>query len=293
VFELSKILLPVDFSGRSIGAAQYAKALACRFHAELHIVHVIDLRVFGVYGMGNDKEAVLTFGPGCLEAAEHEMNGFLVDQLANLRVKRELLYGDPAHEIVKYADAEKVDLIVMATHGQGVFRRFLLGSVTAKVLHDSDRPVWTGAHMETTPTIESVSFGRILCALDLSKQDYRSLIWAWEFGREVGGIVKVVHALPSLYAADSPYFGEQIKRQMARQAEDEIQKVQHTVGSKAEVEIIAEQTPIAVGIAATNWKADIVVIGRGAASGVLGRLRSNSYGIIRQSPCPVVRFLRF
>ena len=41
--QLSKILLPVDFSERSAGAAHYAKALACRFHSELTIAHVFEL----------------------------------------------------------------------------------------------------------------------------------------------------------------------------------------------------------------------------------------------------------
>ncbi|MGA8595805.1 MAG: universal stress protein [Bryobacteraceae bacterium] len=46
--------------------------------------------------------------------------------------------GDPAAAIVKCAQAEQVDLIMMPTHGYGPYRKFLLGSVTAKVLHDSD-----------------------------------------------------------------------------------------------------------------------------------------------------------
>ena len=51
------------------------------------------------------------------------MGGFLEDELRNLNVKRVLLYGDPAREIVKYAASEKVDLIVLPTHGYGPFRR--------------------------------------------------------------------------------------------------------------------------------------------------------------------------
>ena len=41
--QLSKILLPVDFSERSAEAAHYAKALACRFHSEITIAHVFEL----------------------------------------------------------------------------------------------------------------------------------------------------------------------------------------------------------------------------------------------------------
>ena len=112
------------------------------------------------------------------------------DELRNLNVKRVLLYGDPAHEIVKYADSEKADLIVLPTHGYGPFRRFLLGSVTAKVLHDAQCPVWTGVHTEETARLDSVSFGRILCALDPWNSDDNALSWAWQFGCEIGAQVQ-------------------------------------------------------------------------------------------------------
>jgi nucleotide-binding universal stress UspA family protein len=76
--------------------------------------------------------------------------------------------------------------------------------------------------------------------------------------------------------------------QMTKHAEDEIRKAQDSVGSQAEVEIVLGETPKAVCGVAKDWNADLVVIGRGAGTGILGRLRSRSYAIIRESPCPVV-----
>jgi hypothetical protein len=58
--------------------------------------------------------------------------------------------GDPASIITEYAARNRVDLIMMPTHGYGTFRSLLLGSVTAKVLHDAECPVWTGVHTADT-----------------------------------------------------------------------------------------------------------------------------------------------
>jgi nucleotide-binding universal stress UspA family protein len=288
MIELRSILLPVDFSERSIGAAQYAKALAFRFRSEVHVVHVIDMRVCGLYGLGNDYAAAREFAPGYLKGAEREIQRFLADMQRDLKIKRVLLYGDPAHEIVHYAGSEKSDLIVLPTHGHGPFRRFLLGSVTAKVLHDADCPIWTGVHMEHAAEIESAGFRRILCALNPRDTNHGALAWAWNFGRDAGGKVKIVHALPPIYAADSPHFGKEMKEIALRAAEAEIREAQKSVGSDAEVEIVAGETHTAACAVATDWNADLMVIGRGVAADFLGRLRSRSYTIIRESPCPVV-----
>jgi nucleotide-binding universal stress UspA family protein len=88
MFAISKILFPVDFSERSIAAGRYAKALACVFHSELHLLNVVDLRVYGMYGMGNDEDAATRFGIGCKKEAQENMGGFLEDELRNLNVKR-------------------------------------------------------------------------------------------------------------------------------------------------------------------------------------------------------------
>ena len=221
MFTLPSILLPIDFSERCVAASQYAVALARRFQSELHLLNVIDLRVYGMYGMGNDDAALERFGPGSRKAAEAEMGSFVPDELKNLTVKRVLLCGDPAHEIAKYAAANRISLIVMPTHGYGRFRRFLLGSVTTKVLHEVECPVWTGVHLESHPEPSDMQFRRILVALEPWKAG-QALEWAWQFGREVGAQVKIVHALPPVYGPGSSYFAAEMKTHVKGAAEQAI-----------------------------------------------------------------------
>ena len=69
---------------------------------------------------------------------------------------RETCEGEAASRIVAFAKSHDIDLIMMPTHGLGPFRRFLIGSITAKVLHDAHCPVWTGVHMEAAPPREAI-----------------------------------------------------------------------------------------------------------------------------------------
>jgi hypothetical protein len=84
---------------------------------------------------------------------------------------------------------------MMPTHGYGCFRRLLLGSVTAKVLHDVDCPVWTGVHREQMLSITGRSWKRFLCAIDEDPRDIPLLKWAAQFASEQGADLKVVHAV--------------------------------------------------------------------------------------------------
>jgi len=283
-----RIVLPMDFSERSIDAAMYAKALAGHLQCEIQAIHVIDLRAYGMYGLVSEDLGPVEPATDFSLGAQGQMDKFLARVLQGVTVKQVLLYGDPAREIVKYAHSEKADLIMMPTHGRGPFRRFLLGSVTAKVLHDADCPVWTGVHMEAAPRSEPVTFSRILCALDPWVDAHDALAWGWKFGGEIGGQVRIVHAMPAIYSPDSADASAEIKKRMRDRAEAEIRKVQQSADSNAEVQIVTGDASEAVCAAARDWQADLMVIGRGAASEVLGRLRSRSYSIIRESPCPVV-----
>jgi nucleotide-binding universal stress UspA family protein len=65
-------------------------------------------------------------------------------------------------------------------------------------------------------------------------------------------------------------------------------RLQQRFGTQAELAIEAGDPPHVVCEMAKKRQANLLVIGRGSAAGVFGRLRTNAYGIIRQSPCPVV-----
>jgi nucleotide-binding universal stress UspA family protein len=123
----------VDFSVRSEGAAHYAKAMACHFHSKLIIAHVFELRKLVLRA----PEAVVPpeWYDDRRKDSQRAVEKFHADEFRNMPVRRLLIEGDPAGAIVDLAHREQMSLIVMPTHGYGGFRRFLLGSVTAKVLH--------------------------------------------------------------------------------------------------------------------------------------------------------------
>src|SRR5262249_15656123 len=147
-----------------------AKVLACHYLSELTVLHVEEPQAtdFGGWEGTGVMAAQLV-----QKRREHELNrleSFMADGLNELRPKKVVLQGDPAKTIVSYAPSEHIDLIVMPTHGYGPFRRSILGSVTAKVLHDADCPVFTGAHMEQATPIVARTFQNILCGIDLGPQ---------------------------------------------------------------------------------------------------------------------------
>ncbi|HUO28295.1 MAG TPA: universal stress protein [Bryobacteraceae bacterium] len=283
---LDKILLPVDFSERSLGAARYARTMADHFHSELTLLHVLTPPhyEFGALEIGGSMLTELYSNRGA--QVEKELETFLAGELQGIQPKRVVLEGDPARQIVEYAQAEKMGLIVMPTHGYGPFRQFILGSITAKVLHDADCPVWTGVHLEEAPPAEPVPFRNIVCAIDLGPQSCKALEWAAGMQREFGAHLTVVHvmACPSAgTAADAEWH-----REMEMTAREDLARLQQTFKTEADLVIEPGDPAKVVCEFAAKQNAELLVIGRGSAAGVFGRLRTNAYAIIRQSPCPVV-----
>jgi nucleotide-binding universal stress UspA family protein len=286
---LSRILVPVVFSARCQDATRYAAALACRFHCELDLLHVF-VQPWAAFSAA---EGYATPPPFDLESTlaqvQEELDGFLSDELRGLTVRRELGEGDPARAIAQFACKEQCDLIVMPTHGYGPFRRFLLGSVTAKVLHDVHCPVLTGPHMEHPPAMEAPSFGKILCAVDLRTESREAIAWASRLAAEFGSELALVHAVAdSGNRLEGVTFEPAWRADLMARARAQVTALRDEMGVQAEVLIEAGDVAAAVRAAAQSASADLLVVGRGHSHGVLGRLRTHTYGIVRESPCPVV-----
>jgi nucleotide-binding universal stress UspA family protein len=287
MLNLDKILLPIDLQGASKSVVHQAAVLARRFQSEIVMLHVVTPLSYAA-GMleGNYVPANLNdLFKELLRAAQKNLDEFLGPELAGLTVKRVLIEGDPATTIVRTARDEKAGLIVMPTHGYGGFRRFLLGSVTAKVLHDSECPVWTGAHLEEEPKRE-FAVRNIVCAIDLSAHSQKTAQWAAQLAGQFGARLTITHITPDtdIYGPDGFDFGPAWKEKLIGSATQQIAKLQQEIGTKAEVVIESGDVPKLLNQVARQTNGDVLVIGRPSH----GRLRATGYGIIRESPIPVL-----
>jgi nucleotide-binding universal stress UspA family protein len=288
--KLSRILVPVEFSPRCRGAVQYAEALSCHFHCEIVLLHVVipplaNFSSFEAMAYTNAEDLAREIA----QQRTVDLEAFSCTAPADAAVRRVVLEGDPTQTIVEFASSENCDLIVMPTHGYGPFRRFLLGSVTAKVLHDAICPVWTGPHMERAPNYSSVHFHNIVCAIDLGLHSREVLAWAAEFARETGARLSIVHAIPSSATRlGGFYFDPDWRTQLTRTAVERIGFLRQEMGIDASVAIEAGEPPLVVTAAAEATSADLLVIGRGSTPRAHGHLPTNAYAIVRQSKCPVV-----
>jgi nucleotide-binding universal stress UspA family protein len=128
----------------------------------------------------------------------------------------------------------------MPTHGYGPFRQFILGSITAKVLHDADCPVWTGVHLEEAPQVEPMPFRDILCAIDLGPQSCKALEWATAMQKEFGARLTVVHAMASSAGRRAE---DERAREMELAVRDDLARLQQRFGTEAELVVEAGDPP--------------------------------------------------
>jgi nucleotide-binding universal stress UspA family protein len=145
---LNRILVATDFSEASGAALRYGRALAETFGASLHVLHVIEDRFIP----GPSTEGYLPM-PGYFEEMERQAHEQLSKLLSaserdKLHAQVETKHGSPFVEIVRYAKAHDIDLIVIGTHGRGPIAHMLMGSVAEKVVRKAPCPVLTVQHPE-------------------------------------------------------------------------------------------------------------------------------------------------
>jgi nucleotide-binding universal stress UspA family protein len=288
MLNIDRILFPVDLSGQSRRVAPFVKAMASRFQAEIVMLYVQKLLVPAYAPPEAITYAAITNAEEVRKQCQQEFQTFLNSDFSGMSVQKILSDGDVADEIVCHAKKDRrIGLIMMPTHGYGRFRRFLLGSVTAKVLHDTDRPVWTDVHAPEGGSSAPESCRRILCAIDTETRSTRVLQWASEFAMKMQAELQIVHAVEGLTDQDATrdvVFHEFI----FKGAREAIEKLQETAGTGLPVVIRPGKPEHVIHNVAEDLKADLIVIGRGDINEPLGRLRTHAYAIIRESPCPVI-----
>jgi nucleotide-binding universal stress UspA family protein len=139
---LKKILVPTDFSECSEAAMRYGFELAHAFDATLHLLHVVE-------DSSNTPWMVDGFPVSLAEVLERFQDESRKRLHASIpagdlsRVVVSCPIAAPVSEILRYAEEESVDLIVMGTHGRGFLAHALIGSVAERVVRRAPCPVLT------------------------------------------------------------------------------------------------------------------------------------------------------
>ncbi len=148
---LTRILLPTDFSDTAQHALDYARELAGRFGAGVHLLHVVPdpMQNWATEAM----PVVSDLAERWKADAERRLEEIRLDGPQTVRAVR---IGHAFVEILQYAADNAIDLIVMGTHGRGPVEHLLLGSVAEKVVRKASCPVLTvkqAGHVFVMPAV--------------------------------------------------------------------------------------------------------------------------------------------
>jgi nucleotide-binding universal stress UspA family protein len=143
---LNKILCSYDFSECSRYALKFAIEFASSYKAKLYLLNIFDVRAYDygepVYGINVPIKDVI-------DTIKTELAKSIPEKVKNeLQVETIVVPGVPFYEIIKFANENEINLIVMGTHGRTGLAHILLGSVAEKVVRKASCPVLTVRHPE-------------------------------------------------------------------------------------------------------------------------------------------------
>jgi len=283
VLSVKKILLPMDLEETvlPVVVVRQAAALAHHFHSEILLLHVV--RPLTYIAGGNTARELIEQE---VAFTQEKLKECLGSGLNGLSVQRLVVKGDPAHEIFRTVAEQKIDLIVMPTHGYGAYERFLVGSVTAKVLHNGGCPVWACAHVEDAPG-QPFAIRNVLCAVDFSTHSLKTVRWAQDMANEFQARLTLAHVTPTveIYGPGGYHVLTDMKQELVDGSMKQMAKIQQELGTKAEVFIGSGDVPKVMSQAAKETKADLLVVG---CRSLDHRFGNTAYGIIRESHVPVL-----
>ena len=281
-----RILFPVDYSEPCLAVVPCVKDMLRHFPGELTLVHA-----FGPEALAYSELAISDPELPVQAQAfqEDRIHRFAAEMFPGEHVTCETIPGEPGSVIHDLVQHQSTDLVMLPTHGRGPVRRFLLGSVTAKVLHDVSAAVWTGTGAAISGHVPRLPYRSILCALDGTAEAECVLRAASTLASAYGAslsLIQVVEPMPVSDIDMSPYQHDRVEA-----AHFNLRELLGTVdGPYADAPHQVVEASVADGVRdqARLLKADLVITGRGHAQGLFTTLRSHLYQLVRESPCPVL-----
>lgn len=284
---MKRILFPIAFPLTSHRVAIEVATLARRFDSEIILLHVVTPSGH-LPGMPILRHALTEEDRqvSAIKEAQEHLDQSLVSELAGISVRRLLHKGDPAHEIVRTAREEKVDLIALCTHSHGVLYSLLLGSTAAKVLHHAECPVWTDRHGEAPGDF---TIRHVLCAVELSPHSRNTVVSAARLAADFSAQLTLVHVTPGAeaFGPGGYHVVSEWRQTLVNDATQEMAKLAQELHLTAALIIESGNVHERLNHVAAQTQCDLLVLGRKPPGGHLGD-NGSGYAIIREAGIPVL-----
>jgi nucleotide-binding universal stress UspA family protein len=290
MLRIERILCPVDFSESSVIAYDYAQSLAGHYQAKLFLQHVVDF-ILPAYAYYAPASYLDDLYQGVRNDAREELHKF-AKLYRRDGVQPDCIVddGDAMYSILSFAEAQRVDLIVMGTHGLKGHDRVTLGSVAEKVLRKAPCPVL----VVRKPAPEVVApegaespgeLRRVIFCTDFSDPSYRALDYALSAAAEFDAELTLVHVIEDIPSSAD------IEAAVAT-ATQKLDKLIPPEGVKP----ARIKTLVRIGRAyqqiielTLEVQADLVIMAvRGRNALDLAVFGSTTYRVIQLGPCPVL-----
>jgi nucleotide-binding universal stress UspA family protein len=182
-----KILIATDFSEASISAREAAVSLARRGSGRIRAIHVVS-HLEQAYQFPNN------IVPELEKAARNELEKFFPPKEYPQGDCEVLIGGSVAEEILNYAQMGKYDLIVLGSHGRSAVGRILLGSVTQRIIRNSEIPVMIVKDLKHSSK-HYQGFERVLCPTDFSDTSMKCLDLGTQFANFLKADFDLIHVV--------------------------------------------------------------------------------------------------
>lgn len=192
-----RVLIPTDGSTGTAHVAMQGIDLAERYGGDVHVIHVVDTG--GLLSESSDtREKLEREGQRAVSKVEAMARAHKVP------VETAIREGEPAEEILNYADEIQADIIVAGTHGRTGVKRHLIGSVAERLVRHATCPVTTIRLPETDVTVEDEAHATEVAQRAIEEEGYdaevtaaedRDGLWVVEAKTQGGRLVVYIDAV--------------------------------------------------------------------------------------------------
>jgi nucleotide-binding universal stress UspA family protein len=288
--ELKSILCPIDFSDFSAAAYQHALSLAEYYKARIVALHVVELWKYPYADYAAQEADYAKFSTMLNEGGEIQLQQF-AKQFSAGGLQPELVVnqGNAPRCILSFAEKQKIEGIVMGTHGRRGFDRLVLGSTTDRVIRKAACPVLVVSNtVQNAPGAEPDKrhrLNRILYCTDFSNNSEQARAYAISLAAEYGAELALLHvAEKGLHVANAEAVvaaRTQELDKLVTETERQILNVRSAVRfGKPYEEIVRYATEVQANL--------IIMTARGGDAMDRAVFGSTTYRVIQLGPCPVL-----